>query len=163
MRDSRSALLLAAICLFVFLWKAYNSDEIAIGALSKSNFVEIAESDEFPVVYRFADSSELESISGLSSVPANIENGIRIIKDAGDIQLSRISGLKCLALGIPIGINSASAEDLEALPGIGNTLAGRIVEYRALNKRFKTINELAKVNGIGEKKLEAIKPFVNLD
>lgn len=163
MRDSSSAFLLAAICLFVFLWKAYNSYETSTGADSKLNFVEISESDEFPVVYPFADSSELESISDLSPGSANVTNGVLITKDAGNAQLSRMSGLKCLALGIPIGINSANAEDLEALPGIGSTLAERIVEYRALNKRFKTVNELAKVNGIGEKKLESIKPFVNLD
>ncbi|MGE5443136.1 MAG: ComEA family DNA-binding protein [Ignavibacteriales bacterium] len=68
-----------------------------------------------------------------------------------------------MALRIRIGINSASIEDLEVLPGIGPKLAGRIVQYRNLNGPFRAIDELRNIGGIEEKKFESIKPFINLD
>ncbi len=50
-----------------------------------------------------------------------------------------------------ININTASASELERLPGIGPKTAGRIVEYRQKNGSFKKIEELMNVRGVGEK------------
>ena len=50
-----------------------------------------------------------------------------------------------------VNINTASAQQLEGLPGIGATTAARIVEYRQKNGGFKKIEELMNVRGIGEK------------
>lgn len=60
----------------------------------------------------------------------------------------------------PIDINSASAEALSALPGIGSTLAERIVSYRSRNGHFQRPEELLNVDGIGAGKLEAILDYV---
>lgn len=60
----------------------------------------------------------------------------------------------------PLDINRASAEELEALPGIGPVLAARIVEYRQLHGRFQSVDELIEVRGIGPKRLEQIRPYV---
>lgn len=59
-----------------------------------------------------------------------------------------------------ININTATAKELEELPGIGPALAGRIVSYRETNGPFKSIEEIKKVSGIGEKKFEAIKDLI---
>lgn len=59
-----------------------------------------------------------------------------------------------------ININTASAKELEELPGIGPALAERIVSYRKANGPFKNIEEIKKVSGIGEKKFEAIKDLI---
>ena len=55
-----------------------------------------------------------------------------------------------------VNINTATASQLQMLPGIGPTLAERIVAYRDKNGVFHSIGELMMVPGIGEKKLESI-------
>ena len=127
------------------------------------SYIELSKPDEFPITLGLNNDDELKYIA----LPYRLEklrSGDKLLfNDAGAISFSRISGRKSLALNIPIGINSASADDLDALPGIGSRLAGRIVEYRKLNGPFKTIGELRNVDGIGEKKFESIKPFISLD
>ena len=56
-----------------------------------------------------------------------------------------------------INLNSASAEQLESLPGIGPVTAKRIVDYRAKVGKFKRIEEIINIQGIGDKKFERIK------
>lgn len=61
-----------------------------------------------------------------------------------------------------ININTAPQKALESLPGIGPTYARRIIKYRKENGKFETIGELKKIDGIAEKRLENLKPFVKL-
>ena len=61
-----------------------------------------------------------------------------------------------------IDLNTASAERLEELPGIGEVLARRILDYRETNGSFSTVEELLDVDGIGEKTYEKIKDFVEV-
>jgi competence protein ComEA len=59
-----------------------------------------------------------------------------------------------------VEINTASQKQLETLPGIGPALAKRIIEYRTENGKFKRIEELMNVKGIGEKKFLKLKDSV---
>ena len=92
-----------------------------------------------------------------------------LISDAGvqlDADLSRIE------VYIPregekqspqkIDINRAEPWLLEALPGIGETLAERIVDYRSANGPFQRIEDLLKVSGIGEATLQKMKDFITV-
>ena len=49
---------------------------------------------------------------------------------------------------------------MEALPGVGPSLAQKILDYRAQNSGFKNVDELDNVSGIGAKKLAALKPLL---
>jgi competence protein ComEA len=61
------------------------------------------------------------------------------------------------AVASAVNINSASAAELEALPGIGAKTAARIIEYRQKNGPFKKIEELMNVRGVGEKNFLKLK------
>lgn len=62
-----------------------------------------------------------------------------------------------------INVNTASQAELELLPGIGPALATRIIEHRTANGRFKTVDSLDAVKGIGPKMLEKLRPLVSVD
>ena len=61
-----------------------------------------------------------------------------------------------------ININTADAKELEKLKGIGPVLAGRIIEYRESNGAFKSIEEIKKVRGIGEKTFEKMRDEITV-
>jgi len=61
-----------------------------------------------------------------------------------------------------ININTASADQLSTLKGIGPALAKRIVDYRQANGDFKTIEDLTQVKGIGEKTLADISESITV-
>ena len=61
-----------------------------------------------------------------------------------------------------INLNSATAEQLASLPGIGPATARLIIEHRTQMGKFNRIEELLNVKGIGEKKFEALKDFLTL-
>ena len=61
-----------------------------------------------------------------------------------------------------ININTATQADLETIDGVGPALAERIIEYRKQNGKFKNIEELKSVKGIGDKKFESIKEKITV-
>lgn len=60
----------------------------------------------------------------------------------------------------PLSLASATQAQLEELDGIGPTLAARIIEYRDAHGGFRSVDELAEVDGIGEVRLEAMRAAV---
>jgi competence protein ComEA len=62
----------------------------------------------------------------------------------------------------PINLNTATAADLEKLPGVGPATAARIIEYRQKNGNFKKAEELMNVQGIGEKTFLKLKSLVTV-
>ena len=61
-----------------------------------------------------------------------------------------------------ININTATAEELMTIDGIGEATAAKIIEYREKNNGFLDIDELQNVSGIGVAKLEKIRNFVTI-
>ena len=67
-----------------------------------------------------------------------------------------------LALGEPVSLNIAAADDLIQVPGIGSTLAGRIVTDRAKKGCFRRISDLDRVAGFGPKTVARVAPFLSV-
>jgi competence protein ComEA len=62
----------------------------------------------------------------------------------------------------PVDLNTAGLAELDTLPGVGPVLAQRILDWRAQNGRFSTVDELGEVSGIGEKVLANLRPLVRV-
>jgi len=76
------------------------------------------------------------------------------------ISVETMAAEKRLALGIAIDLNRASLEDLVLVPGIGEKTAEKIVEERGLNGKFRTPDDLMRIKGIKEKRLEKLRKYL---
>ncbi|OPZ23164.1 MAG: ComE operon protein 1 [bacterium ADurb.BinA186] len=80
-------------------------------------------------------------------------------------QTGTVSGVSTTSSTKPVGkvnINTASASELDTLPGIGTAYAGRIIDYRNSHGGFKSIEELKNVKGIGDKTFEKLADLVTI-
>jgi hypothetical protein len=85
--------------------------------------------------------------------PEELRDGDRLEVSGCAIARSRMSGPALRMLGLPIDVNRASVEDLEALPGLGPVMAARIAAARP----FRTLDELREVSGIGPLRFAALR------
>lgn len=83
------------------------------------------------------------------------------IVDSNGIQINTTNN-SAVHTSSKININTATKEQLESLPRIGEALAQRIIDYRESNGRFKDINELNNVSGIGDKIFEGLKDKITV-
>ena len=61
-----------------------------------------------------------------------------------------------------VDLNTATAEDLDSLPGVGPVTAAKILDWRTAHGRFATVDQLREVAGIGAKTFERLKPHVRV-
>jgi competence protein ComEA len=78
------------------------------------------------------------------------------------VRISRMEANKLLVFSLPLDLNRVSKEDLCLIQGIGESLAQEIITYRERSRGFRSVEELKKVKGIGEKKYQSIKNFFAL-
>ena len=86
--------------------------------------------------------------------------GYTIHAEGGVLRISDMPTVRRIALGLPIDLNRASAEELSQVPGIGERLAAEIVQLRQTLKKFKSVSDLTAVRGIKEKKLNNLKKYL---
>ncbi|WP_409350896.1 helix-hairpin-helix domain-containing protein [Streptomyces pactum] len=60
----------------------------------------------------------------------------------------------------PVSLNTATADQLDTLPGVGPVLAGHIIDYRTQHGGFRSVDELREVNGIGERRFADLRDLV---
>jgi competence protein ComEA len=73
-----------------------------------------------------------------------------------------VAGPSTQQSGGKVNINSATESDFENLPGIGPVLAQKIVDYRSQHGPFRSIQDLMKVTGIGQKKFDSLQAYITV-
>lgn len=94
-------------------------------------------------------------------LPDAAEPGIQVPPDAAGTPRENAGGGERPAAGV--NLNSAGSAELVSVPGIGPVMAGRILAYRRKSGRFRSVDELIRVRGIGPRTLEKIRPYLRID
>ncbi|MFA5110024.1 MAG: helix-hairpin-helix domain-containing protein [Desulfobaccales bacterium] len=174
-RPQQGVILILGFALLLWLaWRThvlFVPDSSPPGTLHPA-FVEVAGPVAHPGLYSFPKPPSLSEVwqrAGAPGAPPDkdkaIPNGSRVeITPEGGYRLARLPGAQLLVLGLPLDLNRATAQDLDAIPGIGPDLAQRIVDYRRARGPFKKIEELEeKVLGFGPQKMKDIKPYLAIN
>lgn len=136
----RTIIILSAIMITaLFLWRSYSVRPLIFYHVETT--VTAAERNEEPA----------EATPEPSTSPQLVEVPVVAEEESGEQEV---------LVEKSININTAGAEELQNLPGIGPALAERIIEYREENNGFYDIEELMMVEGIGEKTFQKLQDFV---
>ena len=142
----------------VVIWLKYSPGEpIEITVLEDNNWqgrIYIDGAVHSPGIYPLLNTDTIESI-------INAAGGVTDNANMDALKLF-ISGEDEIGKSQRIDINRAEAWLLEALPGIGETLAQRIVDYRLENGPYRSIHDLQKVKGIGSSIIKGIADLITV-
>ena len=165
-------LLLGAALLLLYAWRAqvfFSSSPPPPGTLSLA-FVEVTGKVDHPGVYSFPKPPTLREVRAKAGAVGNtpdpdkiIASGSRVeVTPDGGYRVAAMSGAQLVTLGLPLDLNQATAQDLEAIPGLGPALAQRIVDCRKAHGPFKKVEDLGEIKGIGPQSLPRLKPYLGL-
>jgi competence protein ComEA len=136
-----------------------------IGAVNHPGIVEIPSGGRVSDVIEAAGGLTAEADQNDLNLAALVVDGqkinVRSMEEAATIptESSRSSAVEIPGL---ININTATAEELDSLPGIGPAKAAQIIEYRQNHGPFVTIEDVLKVTGIGPAIFEDIAPLISV-
>ncbi len=106
-------------------------------------------------------SSIPDNPSRLPTDTAAVPVGATTVAPATNTTLSTTSATS--GTGLMVRLNSATAEELMQIPGIGPKTAAAIIAYREAHNGFDSLEELLEIDGIGQKSLEKWRPYLMLD
>jgi competence protein ComEA len=132
-----------------------------VGAVRTPGLYELAEGSRIDDAIQKAGGPRPKAALDLVNLAAPVADGQQVVVPVrgsagpGSAATSTASGGK-------VHLNSATLEDLDALPGIGPVTAQEILDYRAEHGAFQSVDELDAVPGIGPARLADLKPLVEL-
>jgi competence protein ComEA len=188
-RVQRPLLLVCAMVVVVFLASCSQSPQIILEesqSLTGSNevWVHVAGAVQLPGLYKLPGGSRVADAVNLAGGPTHEGNTdalnlAALLKDGDKVVVpAKTSGspqpfASGMLPGEPnaspsagigkINLNTANQAELEDLPGIGEILAQRIIDYRTQRGPFRTIEDVKEVSGIGDKRFEAICELITVE
>lgn len=133
------------------------------GEVRRPGVYEFAKGDRvIDAIQRAGGALPKADLSLLNLAAALVDGTQILVPKAGPPVPGAVPGATPGSTGGLININTASATELEALPGIGEVLSATIVEYRTQNGPFTSVDQLEDVSGIGPATLEEIRDQVTI-
>lgn len=146
-----------------------------IGGVAKPGVVKIKEGGRIEDAIESAGGLTEDSDISNVNLAYVLDDGVKVkiptiddeSKEKEETYISEDSGKNVILqedekVGSIVNINKATQTELETLPGIGPSLADRIISYREQNGKFKKIEDIKNVAGIGDSKFENIKDFIKI-
>ncbi|MEX2538265.1 MAG: ComEA family DNA-binding protein [Actinomycetota bacterium] len=132
------------------------------GAVGRPGLYEVPEGARVDDAVRKAggptDTADLDALN----LAAKVKDGDKVLVPGTQADSSGGTGADGPGGSTLINLNTASAADLDTLPGIGPALAERIISYREEHGGFRTVDELLDVPGIGPTKLDEIRDLATV-
>jgi competence ComEA-like helix-hairpin-helix protein len=135
--------------------------EIATGGKGDGIYFSPATEGLLPILYKTGLPEKI-SASDLFQKPFPGGFALSIESDRGMVKCVDMAAVKRLALGLPIDLNSASVVELSMVPGIGASMAARIVELRQSKGKFQTLSDLKKITGIKDHRLKRLGQYLQI-
>jgi len=132
------------------------------GAVARPGLYKLAEGTRVADALSMAGGATADGIIDDVNLASRLKDGQKILVPRSGGQISDPGSPRQGEDSTLLNINTADESDLDKLPGIGPSLAKRIVEYRRKNGPFSTVEEIDNVNGIGPRKLEEFKGQVTI-
>ena len=133
-----------------------------IDAVNKAGgFTDEADTEKVNLAYELTDGVKVYIPSKNVDKESNITTQEYITTESGDNEIVEETEMKHSS-NILVNINEATQTELETLPGIGPSIALKIILYRKENGKFSTIEDIKNISGIGENKFESIKDLISL-
>ncbi|MFV0246610.1 MAG: helix-hairpin-helix domain-containing protein [Mycoplasmatales bacterium] len=161
--DNFKYLLIFIVCLlFILLSKDYTKQEVDVS--TTSIVVDVKGSVNKPGVYELNEGSRLNNLinkaGGFKNANESCYNLARELKDQEQLIIK--SSKEVCSSSSKININTANVLMLSSLPGIGESRAKQIINYRENNGNFVTIDEIKNISGIGEATFNNLKEYIEV-
>ncbi len=151
---------------------------VSTTTVASSVVVYVAGSVASPGVYTLAASARVtDAVAAAGGVVADADldvvNLAATVRDGERIYVPKVGEVVPAVIGVdpavedtvaagPVNVNSATADQLDVLPGVGPTTAAAIVAHRQQNGPFQDVDQLGDVRGIGPAKLDALRGLVTV-
>ena len=136
------------------------------GAVNRPGLYSLKEGSRVADALEKAGGPTAEALLDDVNLAAKITDGQKILitraVGAQSSSSGAVPGTSAAGENALININTASVTELDKLPGIGPSMAQRIIDYREKKGSFSSVNELDNVEGIGPSKLEGLKDLVTI-
>lgn len=124
-------------------------------------FTDEADTEKVNLAYELTDGVKVYIPSKNVDKESNITTQKYITAECGDNEIVEETEMKQSGNTI-VNINEATQTELETLPGIGPSIALKIISYRKENGKFSSIEDIKNVSGIGENKFENIRELIGI-